>query len=666
MTLLPSLESMNLPISWTDSEIELLEGSEVHTHTIRLKEELPEDFEKIRKIVDLPEDFDTFKWAWCIYSSRVMSLTRETSEKIFAVVPGLDMFNHSPSVPTGLFQLSKDHTVVVRAGDDLSAGQQAFINYSGDMNNSQMILSFGFMLDDMSLESCEITLSLQVSKAQKEVHRQVLDAFGPAKSFEILHFPRDLPGDHELIVKHVLTLGDPLPPAFLSMVRIQHLSDVASALNGLQAALELRALFLISTLLESKKEELQESLQKAEASHSLAWRQNMSEQKVLKGSLAEANRLQFLTIQTSLKSMSSRRGRSENPDLASPWLGRLRAASEELQTEVSSVARLSQNLMDFLRLQDLLQACHLLNLWMVGFHDKVIAQDELRKRLLLAVETWPFEGSGSAGYSEGPLHQEAPSSDSSSHTWETLGLEKVNEVTSDELKEPNPFLSLYCEKMSLWGSWLCAQWLHCEAMQLQDWNSMGQEQVSIRNEYAWSVPTANALSLLAKHQPLLELGAGAGYWASLLKRMSVDILAVDEKYFQTSFNEKAKISEGQEISFKYYCEVLQGGPEVASKYEDRSLVLMWPDYSGFGSYALECLQHYQGQKLILIGEWSNSTFGAYARGISKHGQSFSLEFQSKVEENFQLVEALNLPTWPLFLDRLQVFEKTRPSCYRCA
>lgn len=96
---------------------------------------------------------------------------------------------------------------------------------------------------------------------------------------------------------------------------------------------------------------------------------------------------------------------------------------------------------------------------------------------------------------------------------------------------------------------------------------------------------------------------------------------------------------------------------MISQYPDRTLVLMWPDYMGYGTYGLDCLHHYKGDKLILIGEWRTSTLGQYTSGISNHGQSFSLDFQLKVEEDFQLVEALNLPTWPLFLDRLHLFVK---------
>ena len=153
--------------------------------------------------------------------------------------------------------------------------------------------------------------------------------------------------------------------------------------------------------------------------------------------------------------------------------------------------------------------------------------------------------------------------------------------------------------------------------------------VNLRNAHAWSVPTEKALKLIASYAPLLELGAGTGYWASQLMEYATDLLVFDEKHFQSSFNDQTQISEGQEISARYFCQVQQGGPEIANKYADRTLLLMWPDYMGYGAYGLQCLQHYQGNTLILIGEWKNSTFGSYAQGISEHGQSFSLDFQEK-------------------------------------
>ena len=117
-------------------------------------------------------------------------------------------------------------------------------------------------------------------------------------------------------------------------------------------------------------------------------------------------------------------------------------------------------------------------------------------------------------------------------------------------------------------------------------------------------------------------------------------------------------SEGAEEGT--YCEVFRGGPEVILEHPERTLVLMWPDEPddrGQGSFGLQCLEHYQGQELILVGEWRTSTFGSYLPNIPQHGQSFSKEFQDKVEGEFCLAEIVELPRWPLFLDCLQVFRR---------
>ena len=45
--------------------------------------------------------------------------------------------------------------------------------------------------------------------------------------------------------------------------------------------------------------------------------------------------------------------------------------------------------------------------------------------------------------------------------------------------------------------------------------------------YSWAIPNDDALRVLDAHAPLIELAAGTGYWAHLLRARSVDILAFD-------------------------------------------------------------------------------------------------------------------------------------------
>ena len=95
-------EEMNLPVFWPEHVIAAMEGSEVQITAMHLKEELLEDFQKLQARLNKTLDFPKFQWAWSIYSSRVMSLSTLTGS-IFAIVPGLDMFNHSFRLPAGLF-----------------------------------------------------------------------------------------------------------------------------------------------------------------------------------------------------------------------------------------------------------------------------------------------------------------------------------------------------------------------------------------------------------------------------------------------------------------------------------------------------------------------------------------------------------------------------------
>jgi hypothetical protein len=45
--------------------------------------------------------------------------------------------------------------------------------------------------------------------------------------------------------------------------------------------------------------------------------------------------------------------------------------------------------------------------------------------------------------------------------------------------------------------------------------------------YAFAVPTREALETISQYAPIVELGAGTGYWAWLLRRRGVDCVAYD-------------------------------------------------------------------------------------------------------------------------------------------
>src|SRR4249920_2768731 len=61
-------------------------------------------------------------------------------------------------------------------------------------------------------------------------------------------------------------------------------------------------------------------------------------------------------------------------------------------------------------------------------------------------------------------------------------------------------------------------------MRLLDLDERRRELASL---FSWAIPTEPALAVLAAHAPLVECGAGMGYWTALLRARGVDALAYD-------------------------------------------------------------------------------------------------------------------------------------------
>lgn len=47
--------------------------------------------------------------------------------------------------------------------------------------------------------------------------------------------------------------------------------------------------------------------------------------------------------------------------------------------------------------------------------------------------------------------------------------------------------------------------------------------------YAWAVPTTEAIAAIAPFAPIVEICAGAGYWAWLVRQFGVEIIAFDKE-----------------------------------------------------------------------------------------------------------------------------------------
>lgn len=58
-------------------------------------------------------------------------------------------------------------------------------------------------------------------------------------------------------------------------------------------------------------------------------------------------------------------------------------------------------------------------------------------------------------------------------------------------------------------------------------NRLVDKRVELAEEYAWAIPNESALEEIARHEPIIEIGAGIGYWSRLLQEMNCEILPMD-------------------------------------------------------------------------------------------------------------------------------------------
>lgn len=109
--------------------------------------------------------------------------------------------------------------------------------------------------------------------------------------------------------------------------------------------------------------------------------------------------------------------------------------------------------------------------------------------------------------------------------------------------------------------------------------------------FSWAIPNEEALQAIAALSPIVEIGAGTGYWASLLAARGADVVAYDEK---PGFNDWC--------DHEPYFPVTVGSWQRLYSHPDRTLFLCWPPYDN--PLAVRALEVHTGQRVVYVGEGS--------------------------------------------------------------
>lgn len=150
----------------------------------------------------------------------------------------------------------------------------------------------------------------------------------------------------------------------------------------------------------------------------------------------------------------------------------------------------------------------------------------------------------------------------------------------------------------------------------------GSNGLDLWKEFCWGiVPSSDDAKKIAEFSPLVEIGAGSGYWAYLISQHGATIHAYDKFIPKTAETKWAR---------KLWYDVKQGGPEVAREYTDPwTLLLIRPPSDEHAPMAKEILKNFKGKRFIYAGEVcgsnANKSFFDYLYGNFTQAYSRKLE-----------------------------------------
>lgn len=194
-------ESTDSTIYWSEEELLEIQGTQLLSTTLGVKEYVQNEFVKVEEEIILPNKplfpfpitLDDFFWAFGMLRSRAFSRLRNQN---LVVIPFADLINHSTKVttedhayevrgPAGLF--SWDYLFQLRSPLSLKAGEQVFIQYDLNKSNADMALDYGFIEPSSGRDA--FTLTLEISESDQfyadKLDIAELNGLGESSYFDI-------------------------------------------------------------------------------------------------------------------------------------------------------------------------------------------------------------------------------------------------------------------------------------------------------------------------------------------------------------------------------------------------------------------------------------------------------------------------------------------------
>jgi hypothetical protein len=168
--------------------------------------------------------------------------------------------------------------------------------------------------------------------------------------------------------------------------------------------------------------------------------------------------------------------------------------------------------------------------------------------------------------------------------------------------------------------------------------------LQLQNHYAFAVPNEEAIAALVELSPIVEIGAGRGYWGWEVRQRGGEIECYDlhPGGAETVGGRSARIE-----STRTYTTVRKGPGTVAGDYPDRTLMLCWPDdynqEKGWSDRAVETYLEAGGETVVFVGE-------------GRHGCTGSNRLFDLLE-TLDRVQTVNIPSFDGIGDQMYVYRR---------
>ncbi|HNX23509.1 MAG TPA: hypothetical protein PKG60_05645 [Spirochaetota bacterium] len=159
-------------------------------------------------------------------------------------------------------------------------------------------------------------------------------------------------------------------------------------------------------------------------------------------------------------------------------------------------------------------------------------------------------------------------------------------------------------------------------------------------DYCFTIPYYDILKKVASYSPIVEIGAGSGYWARCLSKMGADVIAYDS------------FPPGNQSPWEWYkvnswfddswYNIIEGDESVSAGHPDRALFMAWPVPMNPMAYnALVNYKNAGGRTLIYIG--------------NPHPESSGDEFFYQLLYRHKEIENIDLYSWPGINEKLLIY-----------